>query len=61
MKKRDNKKSPAMPKSDNDEMQFYIEMASDRTDYTKRIEAIAGLILLSLFFIVYLPLICRLL
>lgn len=40
MKKRDNKKSAAMPKSNNDEMQFYIEMASDRTDYKKRIEAI---------------------
>lgn len=40
MKKRDNKKSTVMPKSDNDEMQFYIKMASDRTDYKKRIEAI---------------------
>lgn len=40
MKKRDNKKSTVIPKSDKDEMQFYIEMASDRTDYKKRIEAI---------------------
>lgn len=33
MKKGDNKNSTATPKSDNGEMQFYIEMASDRTDY----------------------------